>query len=43
MAIPGRPKGPDPESISPVRDYEFRHRAFGAPRNDCEIVDGDYY
>jgi len=32
--IPGRPKGPGPESITPVREYGFRVRRFAAPRND---------
>jgi tRNA(Ile)-lysidine synthase len=32
--IPGRPKGPGPESINTDWEYGFRDRRFAAPRND---------
>jgi hypothetical protein len=34
FVIPGRPKGPGPESITKAREYGFRAPAFGRPRND---------
>src|SRR5664279_2614168 len=36
--IPGRPKGPGPESIATDRVYGFRARRFAAPRNDGEPI-----
>src|SRR5262245_49819084 len=36
--IPGRPEGPDPESILPVRGYGFRARRRAAPRNDRYLL-----
>jgi hypothetical protein len=35
--IPGRPAGPGPESITPIRDYGFRVRRFAATRNDGDL------
>ena len=32
--IPGRREAASPESITPICDYGFRARAFGASRND---------
>jgi len=34
VVIPGRREAANLESITPVRDYGFRARAFGASRND---------
>jgi hypothetical protein len=36
FVIPGRRKAAGPESITTNRDYGFRARAFGAPRNDAK-------
>jgi hypothetical protein len=32
VVIPGRPAGPDPESITPVCDYGFRVRSHSASK-----------
>jgi hypothetical protein len=34
FVIPGRPEGPDPESITRAAEYGFRARRCAAPRND---------
>ena len=36
--IPGRPAGPDPESIATNGEYGFRVRRSAAPRNDANVV-----
>ena len=39
FVIPGRPEGPDPESIlRSAANYGFRVRRFAAPRNDSGEV-----
>src|SRR5688572_4287958 len=36
--IPGRPVGPNPESITTAAEYGFRARRYAAPRNDSLLI-----
>ena len=38
VVIPGRREAASPESITTAREYGFRARAFGAPRNDDGVL-----